>query len=398
MNKEKTEQKDRYDFLSDDSFILWRLFQTSELNALWQNYITEHPSEETEIRHAIKEFGTIRLNDYSVDKARKSFIYEQIIGSSEAKVISIRRVKVIRWICAAAASVALLVGLTVYMTKDELRQPVQTATVESENAGKVTGKTLESKELQLITGDVVKEFERNTEIELMGDGKAVVNMQGSEKETVALSKTDMNTLIAPFGRRAAITLSDGTKIRLNSGSRLTFPSEFVGNTREITVEGEAFLEVAKDAECQFIVHTGKIDVMVYGTSFNISAYGDIANQSVVLCSGKVEVVKTSSSLTDRIKMQPGEMLTLDNDKLEKQNVDVSTYISWLDGVLILKKTPLSEALKMLERYYNVEFEGGDDKRLSMRTVSGKLVLEDSIDDVLLSLSVLTNSKIEVVRD
>jgi hypothetical protein len=381
MKVTKETDKKRFDILNDDLFIEWRLFKTDELNSYWKDYIARYPEEADNTWRAIKDFQSVRLNDFGVAEEEKIKLYRNIIAKKRRK-----RLKMIYY--SIAASVALL--FTVY---NVFLKQKENASMEANNnliSETIIGKPLPGAELQLISGEQVVQFDHDAMIELSGDGQAVVNSDKAEASIIVLSKQVMNQLIVPFGKRATIQLSDGTKVWLNSGSRLDFPAVFQGNTREISVAGEIYLDVSKDTQHSFYVHTDRFDVLVHGTRFNISAYPDAEEQSIVLVEGKVEI---NTGNGESSVLQPDERLTYDkNGNIDKQQVDVSRYISWIDGILIFNRTPIPEVLTYIGRYYNVDFVIPDNTCLSSKTCSGKLVLEDNFENVMLSLSVFSSVK------
>lgn len=109
------------------------------------------------------------------------------------------------------------------------------------------------------------------------------------------------------GTRSRLLLPDGTSVWLNSDSKLTYDNHFGGDTREVTLEGEAFFDVAKSPGHPFIVHTTGIDIRVLGTTFNVKSYPREATFEATLIRGKIEVVKSDA----RIVLVPYEKLVLD---------------------------------------------------------------------------------------
>jgi len=136
----------------------------------------------------------------------------------------------------------------------------------------IVGETLPEEEIILISAGKKINLAGNAHIGLTKDGKALVTDSSSSQKELLLARTELNRLMVPYGKRSNLTLSDGTEVWLNSGTELDFPSEFSGKTREISVNGEIFIEVAHNASVPFIVHVKDIDIRVQGTSFNISAY------------------------------------------------------------------------------------------------------------------------------
>jgi ferric-dicitrate binding protein FerR (iron transport regulator) len=164
-------------------------------------------------------------------------------------------------------------------------------------------------------------------------------------------------LVAANGQTVNFTLADGTKIWLNAGSKLTYPETFRGEKREISLEGEAFLDVAHDPAKAFIVHTGQVSTQVLGTSFNIKAYANERFIKVDVLSGKVGVVtpagKAKSTTTF---LTPAEEVVFNKDGLsviKNKQVDVNALSSWKDGELVFKNMALTEVLNTINRHFNV---------------------------------------------
>lgn len=190
----------------------------------------------------------------------------------------------------------------------------------------------------------------------------------------------LNTLKVPYGRRSSLVLADGTKVWVNSGSVVHFPSTFEPDKRVIYVEGEAYLEVAKDTQRPFTVKTPKMDVRVLGTSFNVSAYKDDGEQSVVLREGHVRVDDCRGTKRDIL---PDEMLVMKDDQMKVTKVDVNDYISWVDGEFIFRSKKMSYIAQRLMRYYGVKIETSP--QIDELMCSGKLVLFDDINQVMRTL-------------
>ncbi|WP_184543199.1 FecR family protein [Mucilaginibacter sp. FT3.2] len=166
------------------------------------------------------------------------------------------------------------------------------------------------------------------------------------QETVALN-----------GELKMISLSDGTTICLNAGSRLSYPDKFKQNTREVTLTGEAFFKVAHNSSKPFIIHSGKINTTVLGTSFNVKAYEEDKAIKVTVVSGKVGVIAKGVTVKHPpVLLTPNMQLvyTKTNETLVAQKIDdASLVISWQQGKLQYHNTPLSDVLADVQRKYNV---------------------------------------------
>ena len=167
----------------------------------------------------------------------------------------------------------------------------------------IVGNLLNDKDIQLITDKEALSFQNDANVEFEKGGKAKIIQGNSEERTVKLAENKLNTLIVPYGKRSVLTLSDGTKVWLNSGSVLEFPASFTGNKREITLSfGEIYIEVAPDKGKPFHVHTSDFNVIVYGTKFNLASYVN-SPKSIVLVEGSIGV---QSSQGSEIKLMPNE--------------------------------------------------------------------------------------------
>ncbi len=258
----------------------------------------------------------------------------------------------------------------------------------------VTPEELQSPNVQLLLSDNQKlDISHNeSKIDYQADGKVKVN-----EDTVHIKKEgpqDLNQLIVPAGRRASLTLSDGTQMWVNSGSRVIFPMEFAENKREIFVEGEVFLNVSHKEQVPFIVKTKEIDVTVLGTQFNVSTLESKHTMEVVLVSGKVEV--TTKAHVKNI-LQPNELYTYNTSthQTSLEKVDVSDYIAWKDGYYQFNKQPMDKILQKIARYYGIQINWG--QGIAKLTCSGKLDLKDNPDDIFILLKQAAPIEVEKVN-
>lgn len=151
-------------------------------------------------------------------------------------------------------------------------------------------------------------------------------------------------------------LPDGSVAWLNAGSSLRYPTVFERKNRSVELKGEAYFEVKADREAPFYVNTSSgLDVFVYGTKFNVSAYEDDAYVETVLETGKVNVVTPAR---ETIVLAPGEQLLYDKQSrtVTRRAVDVYGKVAWKDGKMIFRNASIEEIMKHLERHFNVEIE------------------------------------------
>jgi ferric-dicitrate binding protein FerR (iron transport regulator) len=200
-------------------------------------------------------------------------------------------------------------------------------------------------------------------------------------------------MIVPFGKRSSMELSDGTKVWLNSGSKLVYTPVFKGEIREVFLEGEAYFEVAKNADKPFYVRTVAFKIKVLGTKFNVKAYSDDNQSNTVLSEGKVSMKLNDQLFSKEVILSPYQKSTLlrNSDTFQISKVDdISKYTSWIYGYLEFDRENLADVLKSISRYYNIniELKLGDKPKI----ISGKLDLKTEHERMLNGLARLSNTR------
>lgn len=187
-----------------------------------------------------------------------------------------------------------------------------------------------------------------------------------------------NELIIPKGGEYQVMLADGTKVWLNSASRLIYPQSFMGKERRVVLSGEAFFDVAHDAERPFIVETSRMNVKVLGTRFNVNDYDDNEEVSTTLVNGSVEIF---SGGQQAFRLVPGEQAYGKENELEKREVNVRLYTSWIDGKFLFNNTELEEIAKQISRWYDVEIFFSSENVKKVR-FTGAIVKFKPLDDLV----------------
>lgn len=374
MDRKKT------DFLLEDKFIAWRLLGTDELDNYWETFRNENPELAPDIDRAILEFEALNFDKITLTEAEKREVFNIIYS----KIKKRNQLKTFIQATSTIAAIAII-GLFITLFFNDNTRDLSLAD------DTIIGQTLPEEDIYIISGGNKTKLANNSNLELTKDKKAVIIDSTQEAREVELAKTTMNRLVVPYGKRSNITLADGSKVWLNSGTQLDFPSEFVGKKREIHVNGEIYIEVKEDKNKPFVVNSGKIAVQVYGTSFNVTAYEEEEVKSIILVEGKIGV--TANGHTETF-LNPNEKMDLSSNGITKEVVDVSEYISWTRDVLEFDETPISEILRKVGRYYNVQFENSPEIALNEQTCSGKLFLSNNLDSVMTSISVLSSTKYE----
>ncbi|TKC62167.1 DUF4974 domain-containing protein [Pedobacter hiemivivus] len=194
---------------------------------------------------------------------------------------------------------------------------------------------------------------------------------------------DFNTLVVGNGQRSVIKLPDGTKVWLNSDSRLIYPVAFSGDAREVYLEGEAYFDVSHDKKHPFYVHANKMDIKVLGTEFYVSSSANSDRNYAVLVEGSIAF--STGSWLNKIERQlvSGQRINYDlkENKLLISEVKTAEFQSWKEGFVDVNSESLDLIIQRIAKYYNIEIST-QQLDLSNEKFSGRLDFQRSADDVL----------------
>ena len=380
MRKEKN-KAEKYlsyratDFAADAYFLQWQLLQDEESTAFWTSYRALHHEQEQEIRRAVSMVRSIRFNDKKFSEGEKKKGIGKLMSFIRTRK-RIRRIRIYTCLAAAAVVIAFIVAAP-YLFYPE------SSMTESPRAYVIP----QDQEIYLIAEDNrVVSIADQSQIVCGPDGEIAVD--GEKRDSVSRKDAAENIsnrkLVVPDGKRTFLQLADGTQVWINSGTILEFPVSFVGKQRRIKVDGEIYLEVAKNEEIPFIVSSSQFEVEVLGTKFGISAYAQMEEQNVVLLEGAVQV-NTISGIQARL--QPSQLFCLENGEVSTKIVEPYRYISWKDDVLCFSGETLQEVFFHLSKQYAVDITCK--KEVRPIRLYGKLVLEEHIEDVLDNIAVLS---------
>jgi hypothetical protein len=281
---------------------------------------------------------------------------------------------------AAAASLIMCLAFGGYLLVR--KQPVQQI-VQNQVNGLVPGGnkailTLASGRQIILTnarnGKVAEEV--NTAINKTADGSVIYHEQPVGESTVLL----YNTMSTPRGGQYHLTLADGTNIWLNSASSIKYPTAFTGNERRVELTGEAYFEVAHNAEKPFrIISNGQM-VEVLGTHFNINAYPDEQEIKTTLLQGSVKI----RSANQNYLLQPGQQSTLKNGTVHITTGDTDEAVAWKNGIFHFNDAGIESVMRQLSRWYDVDvkYEG----QIKERTFSGEISRNVNASQILDALS------------
>ncbi|MDR1369024.1 MAG: FecR domain-containing protein [Dysgonamonadaceae bacterium] len=190
----------------------------------------------------------------------------------------------------------------------------------------------------------------------------------------------MQTLHVPAGQRISLTLADGSVVWLNSCTKLTYPTVFNGNERHVTLEGEAYFDVAKDARKPFIVSSGNMEVKVLGTSFNLYGYPEEAFSRVSLIEGSLQVYAHGGEPAG-IVLCPNSEAIVGNGAISVTEIPDRNYFLWTKGIYSFENEVFRNILERLELYYDIHIDVRDVTMLQWR-YTVKFRQRDGIREIL----------------
>ncbi|UKK74728.1 FecR domain-containing protein [Segatella bryantii] len=149
-----------------------------------------------------------------------------------------------------------------------------------------------------------------------------------------------------------LTLPDGSLVHLNYNTHIIYPEKFVGNTRDVLLDGEAYFMVAKDRLHPFRVHTPHGMATAYGTEFNVSTRGKNSTE-IVLVNGSVGVTPSGSS---EQLMRPKQKCSINDNQCLMENIDVEPYVAWNTGHFVFEDCQLWRLMDVLSRWYGMKVQ------------------------------------------
>ncbi|MDN5214353.1 DUF4974 domain-containing protein [Fulvivirgaceae bacterium BMA12] len=308
------------DFIKDEFFVKWVSDPDEETDLFWKRWIANHPEKRREIEVAKKFIQNLQYADeYSLPEKMFSQIHENIIrfdkSQQNQRLSNKRRGK---WWLAAAAITLLFVSVGIFR------------------------------------------YNRNHKAE------TAIAVTYITKETIN-------------GVKHTISLPDGTKVKLNSGSSLRYSENFSAGKREVFLEGEAFFEVTEDRQNPFIVRSKDIVTQVLGTSFNVRTYKNERLSKVAVITGKVKV---SSANVKPVLLTPKQMAVYDQNarKLITREFDFTEEVGWKEGILNFMNEPLEQVFRELEVWYGVKIQLED--QISLTDVYKGEFKNETLDNVL----------------
>ena len=310
-------------------------------------------------------------NEDQLEGVKSDEIWQNINNNIKQKKTRTFRTEFIKY----AASL-IVIGISVFFLIDSLPQ---------KQTSKIAVITPRKNQALLIREEgepiVLDEF-----LKLKEDGLEINNTDGhlvykSNNKAISKEKVSTNSIIIPKGGEYNLTLSDGTKIWLNSHSKLKYPTRFTGKERIVELEGEAYFDVSKNKDFPFIVKMNGIQIKVLGTSFNVNAYSDEDEIITTLVEGKVEVSDILREQKEILTPNDQYSINIHNGNYKKTIVDTDIFTAWKDGRFVFNNEKLENIMVRLSRWYNVEvfFQNNESKNIRF---SGDLARYEDFNSIL----------------
>jgi len=306
------------DLIKDEFFQQWVFSPTEESNRFWLDYLENYPQHHERIEEARQFLSFFHVKDKDVFESRISSLKKKINHSidnpevtdtpSEApKLKSVKRFTNAKWIRVAVAATLFAIGLTALLYAFIPRED-----------------TTSSSEQRILSATIQQH--------------------------------------APLGKRTMVLLPDGTRAFLNAGSTLEYARDFIHHpAREVTLEGEAFFEVAENLQKRFVVNMKTVNISALAASFNVRAYLDEPSYEIVLVTGKVTVESKIHPL-NQLAMLPNQQVIFDKESeaiLLDNEVNTEIFTAWRNGDLIFENESFGKIKAALERWYAIQIEVED---------------------------------------
>lgn len=323
------------DFLTDESFRNWVKHPTPELDAHWESWMEANQTKIDLVQQSRKAIQSLAFKEFQADPVSKERILQKIRHETKPKR-SYRTLLNAWYKIAAVLVVAVGIGALIRFNATEKQQ--------------------------------------------------------EEAASVVLNLVQKSN---PSGVKSSHILPDGSTVVLNAASSIEYPRTFGADARMVKLQGEAFFQVAKDADRPFRVLVAEFEVVVLGTTFNVNA--NLESPEVALVEGKVKVTAATSDRA--LELASGQMAVFNKDQntFTPTTFDVEYITGWKDGYLMFKDATLDEVVEKLHAWYGIDIAVSNKSKSGDWSYTGSFKNE-SLENVLLSMSTLRNFDYTIKND
>ena len=305
--------------------------------------------------------------------------FQQVMGTIENVPRKQKRSRSIVYAASIAASILLLL-VAYFVFKPLEPEPPEQA---SQSVQPITPGT--DKAILLMDDGTTHNLSARQNLRVEEGGTQIssqgTSLQYQESKEPAI-EVKYHTLVIPQGGQFSLTLTDGTQVWLNSGTTLQYPTRFTEDERNVVLTGEAYFEVATNADQPFRVLAGEQVVEVLGTAFNVSSYQEDSSVYTTLVEGKVSVfLAQTPQVHATLVPEQQSIFVKGTDEIDQRTVNVERYIAWKDGWFYFQDEPLEAIMQTLCRWYDVEVHFGNEmvKKLPF---TGKIKRYEELQEVL----------------
>lgn len=384
------------ELINDQHFI--EMIQKIETDQDLRRFISEHDLNEDDLTYIYELNLLFRQKTDSLDKERKDELWFKIkenYQSDRNNFSSFNWSNIIK----IAASLLILIGIgsilyigfntdsDIYLSELEQTSRTQNAVI------------------QLASGELIEVEKEESTVKVLDSNKIQVNdskiYQGASSNKGLENELKMNTVNVPFGKKIMLELCEGTKVWLNAGTKFAFPQEFEEKERKVFIDGEGYFEVTKNKASPFIVLSKNMKVEVLGTKFNIDSYSTNNVCETVLLEGKVNVSSVNKLINKKHRILPNEkaIFNVDEEKMEVENEPKAVdRIAWIHGWYKFSNEKIDDVLFKIGKYYNIKFIYTKEVIDKALPISGKLDLQDSIGNVMSTISKISGIEYKIQDD
>ena len=377
---------------------LLSLYLTGDLTAEEQAQLEAWLHENESNKKLLEELKSKKLRanrQEIIDRidVQKEWERFQLSIAPRSKTIPVNWMNILRY--AAVIALPLIIGAYLLLQDFTKEQYVADIPVEIQPGVKKAQLVLSNGERIDLDENPIEIRGKEKDVHIENKDQALSYSSTSKTGTVKKSALAYNHLLIGRGEEYQLVLADGTKVWLNSESKLTYPTQFASNLRVVELEGEGYFEVTKNPKAPFIVKTKQMNVEVLGTAFNVSSYQDDENMKTTLVEGSVKVSLAYGTGRDVI-LKPDEQAVLDinTNKLKVQVVDAEIYGRWREGVFVFEEESLEEIMRMLSRWYDIRVFFQDNTSRAYQ-FSGKLPRFENCNELFEMIEKTTNVRFEI---
>jgi hypothetical protein len=321
---------------------------------------------------------TTRMADEMLPKFQQALL--AFDSSTDMTVVKDKRVLRMKFLKVAIAACIVILGTVVVMQYNNPQSPEETEAIlgadKGVGPGGFKGTLFLSNNKPILLAEMASG-------QTLDDGVSTIEKKDSgslyyTRNSDKINAEARNKLVTPRGGTYTVQLSDGTKVFLNAQSSLEYPVEFIGNTREVTLSGEAYFEVSPGKK-PFIVHHHGKEIKVLGTKFNVNTYEKENRLTATLLEGSIELITNNKTII----LKPSEQVIVANGNITTRTLTrPENAISWVKGNFSFEKVTLKDIMYQIDRWYDIDVvfeEEPNASPVTIRRVPMNLELSEILD-------------------